>query len=92
MKSLIQKLVETPGPSGYETQIRSVVRAEIEPYVDELNVDALGNLIARKGQGSADGIKIMLAAHIDEIGVMVTQVDGNGFARFTTLGGVRPYT
>ena len=92
MKPLIQKLVETPGPSGYEAQIRSVVRAEIEPHVDELNVDALGNLIARKGQGSADGIKIMLAAHIDEIGVMVTQVDGNGFARFTTLGGVRPYT
>jgi endoglucanase len=92
MKSLIQKLVETPGPSGYEAQIRSVVRAEIESYADELQVDALGNLIARKGKGSADGIKIMLAAHIDEIGVMVTQVDDNGFIRFTTLGGVRPYT
>jgi tetrahedral aminopeptidase len=92
MKSLIQKLVEIPGPSGYETQIRSVVRAEIESYVDELQVDTLGNLIARKGQGGADGIKIMLAAHIDEIGVMVTQVDENGFVRFTTLGGVRPYT
>jgi putative aminopeptidase FrvX len=92
MKSLIQKLVETPGPSGYEAQIRSVVRAEIEPYADELQVDALGNLIARKGKGGADGIKIMLAAHIDEIGVMVTQVDEKGFVRFTTLGGVRPYT
>jgi endoglucanase len=92
MKSLIQKLVETPGPSGYETQIRSVVQAEIESYADELQVDALGNLIARKGKGGADGITIMLAAHIDEIGVMVTQVDDNGFIRFTTLGGVRPYT
>ena len=92
MKSLIQKLVETPGPSGYEAQIRSVVRAEIEPYADEMQVDALGNLIARKGKGGTDGIKIMLAAHIDEIGVMVTQVDEKGFIRFTTLGGVRPYT
>jgi tetrahedral aminopeptidase len=92
MKELIQKLVETTGPSGYETLIRSVVRAEIEPYVDEMQVDALGNLIARKGHGGAGGIKIMLAAHIDEIGVMVTQVDGNGFIRFTTLGGVRAYT
>ena len=92
MKQLIQKLVETPSPSGYEAQIRSVVQAEIEPYIDALQVDALGNLIAQKGQGGADGIKIMLAAHIDEIGVMVTHVDENGFVRFTTLGGVRSYT
>ena len=92
MKQLIQKLVEIPSPSGYEAQIRSVVQAEIEPFVDLLQVDALGNLIAQKGQEGADGIKIMLAAHIDEIGVMVTHVDENGFVRFTTLGGVRPYT
>ena len=92
MKQLIQKLVEIPSPSGYEAQIRSVVQAEIEPFVEALQVDALGNLIAQKGQGGADGIKIMLAAHIDEIGIMVTHVDENGFIRFTTLGGVRPYT
>jgi endoglucanase len=92
MKHLIQKLVETQGPSGYETQIRSAVRAEVEPYADELKVDALGNLIVRKGEGTAEGIKIMLAAHMDEIGIMVTQVDENGFVRFITLGGVRPYT
>jgi tetrahedral aminopeptidase len=91
MKSLIQKLVESSGPSGYEGQIRSVVQAEIEPYADELRVDAMGNLIARKGTGGPDGLKLMLAAHIDEIGVMVTQVDENGFVRFTTLGGVRAY-
>lgn len=92
MKPLIQKLVESTGPSGYEGQIRSVVQAEIEPYTDEQRIDALGNLIARKGNGGPDGIKLMLAAHIDEIGVMVTQVDEHGFVRFATLGGVRPYT
>ena len=92
MKPLIQKLVESIGPSGYEEQIRSVVREEMEPYTDEVRVDAMGNLIARKGNGGPNGIKLMLAAHIDEIGVMVTQVDENGFVRFTTLGGVRPYT
>src|SRR5512136_3044067 len=92
MKPLIQKLVETQGPSGYETQIRSVVRQEIEPYADSVQVDALGNLIVQKGKGGADGMKVMLAAHIDEIGVMVSQVDENGFVRFSTLGGVRPYT
>ncbi len=92
MKELIQKLVEAQGPSGSEAPIRSVVRREIEAYVDDIQVDALGNLIARKGNGSEGGMKLMLAAHIDEIGVMVTQVDQNGFLRFTTLGGVRPYT
>jgi tetrahedral aminopeptidase len=92
MKALIQKLVESQGPSGYESEIRSVVRGEIEAYADEIRVDALGNLIVLKGKGGENGVKIMLAAHIDEIGVMVTQVDGNGFVRFTTLGGVRPYT
>src|SRR5512143_3633040 len=92
MKPLIQKLVEAQGPSGYETQIRSVVRKEVEPYADEITVDPLGNLIVKKGQGSAGGLKIMLAAHIDEIGIMVSQVDENGFIRFSTLGGVRPYT
>jgi putative aminopeptidase FrvX len=92
MKQLIQKLVETQGPSGYETQVRSVIRNEIEPLADELRVDALGSLIALKGKANQTGMKIMLAAHIDEIGVMVTQVDRDGFVRFTTLGGVRPYT
>ena len=86
MKSLIQKLVETTGPSGYESQIRDVIRAEIAPYADEIRVDALGNLIARKGQA---GKKIMLAAHMDEIGVIVTHIDEKGFARFTNLGGVK---
>ncbi len=92
MKSLIQKLVETHGPSGYEAQIRAVVRKEVEPYADDIQTDALGNLIVRKGMGSPGGIKVMLAAHIDEIGLMVSQVDEQGFVRFTTLGGVRPYT
>ena len=55
-------------------------------------MDALGNLIVRKGSGSPDGLKIMLAAHMDEIGVIVTHVDENGFVRFTTIGGVRPHT
>ncbi len=91
MKPLIQKLVESVGPSGYESQIRSVVREEIEAYVDEVRLDVMGNLIARRGTVGPDGMKLMLVAHIDEIGVMVTQVDERGFVRFTTLGGVRAY-
>jgi endoglucanase len=63
------------------------VRAEIENLVDEVRVDALGNLIARKGNG---GKKIMLAGHMDEIGVIATHIDEDGFIRFSNLGGVSP--
>jgi tetrahedral aminopeptidase len=92
MKQLIQKLTETFSPSGYETAIREVIRAEIAPLADEIRVDALGNLIARKGTRSPQGKRIMLAAHMDEIGLMATHIDGNGFVRFTTIGGIRPAT
>jgi len=90
MKALLQTLVETTGPSGYESKVRSVIQQEIEPFVDEIRVDSLGNLIARKGEKLEKGLTIMLAAHMDEIGLMVTHVDENGFARFTRIGGVYP--
>ena len=91
MKSLIEKITQITGPSGYETQIRAAVRAEIEGLVDEIQVDNLGNLIARKNPtGGENGLKIMLAAHIDEIGLIVTHVDERGFVRFAPLGGVNP--
>lgn len=92
MLELIQKLVETPAPPGYESQIREVIRAEIEPYADEVRTDALGNLIATKGKDEPSAPKIMLAAHMDEIGLIVTHVDEKGFVRFSGLGGVRPHT
>jgi putative aminopeptidase FrvX len=90
MKSIIQKLVETTGPSGYESKIRRVIQDAILP--DKGEVDALGNLIVRKGQKTGDGLRVMLAAHIDEIGIIVSHVDEKGFIRFTTIGGVRPHT
>jgi len=89
MKALIEKLITTPGPSGYETQIRELVHAEVESFADEIQVDALGNLIVRKGSSSG-GQKIMIAGHIDEIGVIATHIDENGFVRFSNLGGVYP--
>ncbi len=92
MKSLIKKLVEAAGPSGGEHQVRNLVREEIEPYADALKVDNLGNLIARKGQRGDGGLKIMLAAHMDEIGLIVTHIDEKGFARFAPVGFLRPLT
>lgn len=90
MKAIIQKLLKTPGPSGYESKIREVVLEEIKQYADEVQIDALGNLLVKKGEKSKNGKRIMLAAHIDEIGVMITHIDDNGFARFTNIGGVFP--
>ena len=90
MKSLIQKLVGIPAPSGYETQIRQAIQAEIEPLGVEIRIDALGNLIATRGKPTLNGKKIMLVAHMDEIGIIATHIDNDGFVRFTTLGGVRP--
>jgi putative aminopeptidase FrvX len=92
MKSLIQKLTETFSPSGYESAIREVIRSEVESLADEVRVDALGNLIARKGSKGKNGKRIMLAAHMDEIGLMATHIDENGFVRFTSVGGVFPFT
>jgi tetrahedral aminopeptidase len=90
MKILIQKLVDTPGPSGYENRVRELVGKEIEPLVDEISVDRLGNLIARKGQPEANGLKIMLAAHLDELGLTATHIDEQGFVRFLPVGELSP--
>lgn len=94
MKDLIKRLVETTGPSGYEHDVRALVRAEIDVHADEIRVDAMGSLIARRGkattQSATRGKRIMISAHMDEIGVIATHIDKDGFVRFTNLGGVYP--
>ncbi len=92
MKTLIKTLVEAVGPSGHETVVRDLVKAEVSKLADEISVDALGNLIARKGVKQPDGMRVMLSAHMDEIGLIATHIDDHGFIRFTTIGGVRPHT
>ncbi|MGE5261872.1 MAG: M42 family metallopeptidase [Acidobacteriota bacterium] len=93
VKELVKRLTEAYGPSGHEQIIREIIRSEIKNLSDEIRVDALGNLIARKkGTGATPRKKIMLAAHMDEIGVMVTHVDEKGFLRFAPIGGVFPLT
>jgi len=90
VKKLLQTLTETFGPSGYEDDVRKIVRREVEALADEVRVDALGNLIVRKRPtGTARNTKkVMIAAHMDEIGVIVSHVDENGFVRFSPIGGV----
>jgi putative aminopeptidase FrvX len=87
---LLRRLSETPGVSGREELVRAIVIEQLQPLVDELAVDALGNVIAIK-RGSSDR-KIMLAAHMDEIGFMARYVDERGFVRIQPLGGFDPRT
>ena len=89
MKSLIKDLVESYGPTGFETEVIDKIRAYVTDYVDECYVDSLGNLIARK-KGS--GKKVMFSAHTDEIGVIVTYIDDDGFLRFSNAGGLNLLT
>ncbi|MBT9177176.1 MAG: putative aminopeptidase YsdC [Firmicutes bacterium] len=89
MKELIKQVVECYGPAGNEKAIRELIAGIIAPFVDEMRVDNLGNLIALKRGGDK---KLMFAAHMDEIGVMVTHVDKHGFLRFYPVGGVSPLT
>lgn len=90
MKKLLQQLTELFGPSGYEDRVRDLVCAEVQDLADEIRVDALGNLIVRKKPSRPNGEpkKIMIAAHMDEIGLIVSHVDQNGFVRFSPIGSV----
>ena len=95
MKKLIQELTEAFGPSGHEDAVRQAIQNHISGHADEVRVDTLGNLIALKKGRPKRGVqsrKIMLAAHMDEIGVIISYVDEKGFLRFTNIGGVFPPT
>jgi endoglucanase len=83
--ALLKRLTETPGISGREERVRAVVIEQLRPLVDELRVDAMGNVIAVKRGSSAR--KVMLAAHMDEIGFMVKHIEDRGFLRLQPLGG-----
>ncbi len=88
MKALIQELTQLVGPSGYEGTVRAAVREHVKDLCDEIRVDALGNLICRMGAKAEGGMRIMLSAHIDEIGLIVTHIDERGFVRVAGVGGV----
>ncbi|HOL52684.1 MAG TPA: M42 family peptidase, partial [Bacillota bacterium] len=95
MKDLVKRLTEAYGPSGSEDKVREIIKAEVEKFADEIRVDSLGNLICRVAPKSpADGSdpkRIMVAAHMDEIGVLVSYIDDKGFLRFSPVGGLSPY-
>ena len=87
---LLNIICTTPGAPGFEKKIRDLVINEVEPLVDELEVDNMGNVYAIK-RGVGDK-RAMVGAHMDEIGFIVTHIDDKGFIRFYTLGGFDPKT
>ncbi len=88
LKEFIQSMVETSGLSGFESKISLVIEDYFRPLSDDIRRDKLGNLIILKKGNMGKKKKIYLAAHMDEIGLMVKQVDEKGFIKFTTVGGV----
>ncbi|MDE4907213.1 M42 family metallopeptidase [Methanogenium marinum] len=84
VKELLKKLSDAHGLSSYEGSIREIVRTELEGHVDEFTEDAMGNLVAIRRGGD---FKIMIASHMDEIGLMVQYIDDDGFIRFVPIGG-----
>ena len=83
---LLARVCEAPGAPGFEKLIRELVLKELEGLADEIRVDNMGNVVAlKKGRSSAK--RSMAAAHMDEIGFIVTHVDDKGFVRFNPLGG-----
>ena len=86
----LRDICEVPGAPGFENRIRAFVLKEIDGLVDDISVDNMGNVVAiKKGLNSK---KVMAAAHMDEIGFVVTHITDEGFLKFHTLGGFDPKT
>ncbi len=85
--SLLKKLCEAIGPSGYEDEVRGLVVDEFKKTADEAWIDTLGNVIAVK-RGFDRSRKVMIAAHMDEIGLFISHIDDNGFLRVVPIGGL----
>jgi endoglucanase len=95
--ALLSELCRTPGGPGREERVREIVVRELEPLVDRIRVDRMGNVVASRDPRSRSRAKakprrLMLSAHMDEISLMVTHIEDTGFLRFTTLGGFDPKT
>ncbi|SHI44176.1 M42 family metallopeptidase [Lutispora thermophila] len=84
---LLKRLTDACGMPGGEGEVRQIILEEIKPYVDDIKVDRLGNVIATKN-GKPGYPKVMIAAHMDEVGLMVKSIDDGGFIRFEQAGGL----
>lgn len=84
---LLKKLTEASGVSGNEKEVRKMIIEEIEDYVDELQIDKIGNIITYK-KGRKNSPKLMITAHMDEVGLIITDINDSGLLKFMTVGGI----
>ena len=84
---VLEKLSNANGVTGREDDVRNLMKNYLKPYVDEIREDKLGNLIAFKN-GKKDAPTVMIAAHMDEVGLMVKNIKKKGFLQFTKIGGI----
>ncbi len=88
MLNLVKELCCLPGVSSYEDEVRSYIQHYARPYATEMRTDAMGNLIVFKAGKKHTGTKLMLCAHMDEVGVMIRSVTEEGYLKFSFVGGV----
>lgn len=88
LKNALKVMIENPSVSGFETSMSNRIESFLKDSCHHIKRDKLGNLIAYKKGTSKTPIKVMLAAHMDEIGLMVKDIDQNGFIKFTNIGGI----
>ena len=89
--ALLRALTEAVGVSGDEGEVRRLVRGQVEPLADEVHVDALGNLLAVRRGTARRRVRVMLSAHMDEVGLMLTGAGPDGFLHVASVGGIAPY-
>jgi putative aminopeptidase FrvX len=90
--SLLERLSNACAVSGDEGEVRKIVLEQVRPHADEVKVDALGNvLVTRRGTSEERRLKVMLAAHMDEVGMMITNDEGDGIYRFEHVGGLNAW-
>ncbi len=89
MNSLLKKLCQCYSPSGHEDDIAQIIKQEASAFADSIYFDTLGNLVVHK---KGIGKKLMLIAHMDQIGMIVTHINKEGFLYFSNVGGVSPFS
>jgi endoglucanase len=87
---LLEKLCNAMSVSGDEGEVRRIVLEEVKPYADEVKVDALGSVLVRKHGTGKKPLKVLIDAHMDEVGFMIVHDDDDGFYNFETVGGIDP--